>query len=102
MKISQPALGWSHPEWLVARWQKRWGDRKNRATAGMEQHAAENLRARQHAEIPKLPESELGDHGTRPSEFKDAGNLLARWREENVEYDFVRRDWTRAKTWSLN
>ena len=25
LKISQPALGWSHPEWLVARWQKRWG-----------------------------------------------------------------------------
>src|SRR5271163_2940184 len=22
LKISQPALGWSHPEWLVARWQK--------------------------------------------------------------------------------
>ena len=25
MKTTQPALGWSHPEWLVARWQKRWG-----------------------------------------------------------------------------
>jgi 16S rRNA (cytosine967-C5)-methyltransferase len=24
---------------------------------------------------------------------KDAGDLLARWRAENVEYDFVRRDW---------
>ena len=23
----------------------------------------------------------------------DAGKLLAQWREENVEYDFVRRDW---------
>ena len=28
LKISQPALGWSHPEWLVARWQKRWGAEK--------------------------------------------------------------------------
>jgi 16S rRNA (cytosine967-C5)-methyltransferase len=25
--------------------------------------------------------------------LRDAGDLLARWREENVEYDFVRRDW---------
>src|SRR5208283_1270670 len=24
LKAKQPALGWSHPEWLVARWQKRW------------------------------------------------------------------------------
>jgi len=28
LKISQPALGWSQPEWLVARWQKRWGAEK--------------------------------------------------------------------------
>ena len=49
LKISQPALGWSHPEWLVARWQKRWGAERTRAIAGMEQHAAENLCARQHA-----------------------------------------------------
>jgi 16S rRNA (cytosine967-C5)-methyltransferase len=35
----------------------------------------------------------LGARVTRPSEFKDAGDLLARWRDENVEYDFVRRDW---------
>src|SRR5208283_3485848 len=25
LKTTQPALGWSHPEWLVARWQQRWG-----------------------------------------------------------------------------
>jgi 16S rRNA (cytosine967-C5)-methyltransferase len=29
---------------------------------------------------------------TRPT-FENAGDLLTRWREENVEYDFVRRDW---------
>jgi 16S rRNA (cytosine967-C5)-methyltransferase len=28
LKTTQPALGWSHPEWLVARWQKRWGIEK--------------------------------------------------------------------------
>ena len=26
--------------------------------------------------------------------MSDAGDLLARWREENVEYDFFTRDWT--------
>jgi 16S rRNA (cytosine967-C5)-methyltransferase len=25
--------------------------------------------------------------------LKDAGDLLTQWRDENVEYDFVRRDW---------
>jgi 16S rRNA (cytosine967-C5)-methyltransferase len=35
----------------------------------------------------------FGARGTRPSELKDAGDLLTRWRDENVEYDFVRRDW---------
>ena len=28
LKISHPALGWSHPEWLVARWQKHFGVEK--------------------------------------------------------------------------
>ncbi len=28
LKISRPALGWSHPEWLVARWQKNLGVEK--------------------------------------------------------------------------
>ena len=49
LKISQPALGWSHPEWLVARWQKHFGAEKTARLAGMEQHAAENLCSRQHA-----------------------------------------------------
>jgi len=26
LRLRQPALGYSHPEWLVARWQQRWGD----------------------------------------------------------------------------
>jgi len=71
LKISQPALGWSHPEWLVARWQKRWD-------------------AERTAQL-------LAWNNTPPKTFArvnvlktDAGKLLEKWREEGVEYDFVR------------
>jgi 16S rRNA (cytosine967-C5)-methyltransferase len=30
LKASEPALGYSHPEWLVERWQHRWGPEKTR------------------------------------------------------------------------
>jgi 16S rRNA (cytosine967-C5)-methyltransferase len=73
LKISQPASGWSHPEWLLARWQKRWG---------LEQTA-----------------QLLAWNNTPPKTFArvntlktDAGKLLEKWRGENVEYDFVRRE----------
>jgi len=72
LKISQPALGWSHPEWLVERWQKRRGVEKTTAL--------------------------LEWNNTPPKTFAranalktDAGKLLEKWRDENVEYDFVRR-----------
>jgi 16S rRNA (cytosine967-C5)-methyltransferase len=71
LKTTQPALGWSHPEWLVVRWQKRWG-------------------AEQTAQL-------LEWNNTPPKTFArvntlktDAGKLLEKWRDENVEYDFVR------------
>jgi 16S rRNA (cytosine967-C5)-methyltransferase len=31
LKREQPALGYSHPEWLWQRWRSRWGDEKARA-----------------------------------------------------------------------
>ncbi|HEY2953368.1 MAG TPA: 16S rRNA (cytosine(967)-C(5))-methyltransferase RsmB, partial [Verrucomicrobiae bacterium] len=30
LKLTQPALGYSHPDWLCARWQLRWGEEKVR------------------------------------------------------------------------
>ncbi len=74
LKVSQPALGWSHPEWLVARWRQRWGDE----------------RTRQLLEWNDTPPKTFA----RINTFKaDPGKLLTQWRDENVEYDFVRRDW---------
>jgi 16S rRNA (cytosine967-C5)-methyltransferase len=73
LKISQPALGWSHSEWLVARWQKRWGIEK---TASL-------------LEWNNTPPKTFARVNTLKT---DAGKLLEKWRDENVEYDFVRRE----------
>ncbi len=73
LKISQPAPGWSHPEWLVARWQKCWG--LERTTQLL---AWNNTPPKTFARVNHLR--------------TDAGKLLEKWRAENVEYDFVRRD----------
>ena len=99
LKTMQPALAWSHPEWLVARWQKRWGIEKTASllewnNTPPKTFARVNTLKFGRAGSP-LPAEHHGNgaHGvTRPT-FDDAGDLLTRWREENVEYDFVRRDW---------
>jgi 16S rRNA (cytosine967-C5)-methyltransferase len=74
LKTTQPALGWSHPGWLVARWQKRWGIEKT--TLLLEWN---NTPPKTFARVNQLK--------------TDAGKLLEKWRDENVEYDFVRRGW---------
>jgi 16S rRNA (cytosine967-C5)-methyltransferase len=74
LKATQPALGYSHPEWLVRRWDARWGRDRT-------------------AEL-------LDWNNTPPKTFArvntlkvDAATLLPIWRDENVEYDFVQRGW---------
>ena len=99
LKISRPALGWSHPEWLVARWQKRWGAERTAQLLAWNNTPPKTfarfntLKSRR----DELHESHISDKsGTRiarPSQDEFAGTLLTRWRDENVEYDFVRRDW---------
>ena len=74
LKAQQPHLGYSHPEWLVTRWQKRWG--ADRAARLMEWN---NTPPKTFARVNTLK--------------ADAGRLLAQWRNEGVEYDFVLRDW---------
>jgi 16S rRNA (cytosine967-C5)-methyltransferase len=74
LKRTQPHLGYSHPEWLVARWQARWGA----------DHTAQLM------EWNNTPPKAFA----RVNMLKvDPGKLLTQWRDENVEYDFVRRDW---------
>jgi len=75
MKVSQPALGWSHPEWLVEKWRRQFGDEK----------------MRQLLEWNNTPPMTFARVNTLKT---DAGKLVERWREENVEYDFFTRDWT--------
>ena len=74
LKISDPATGYSHPQWLVEKWQKRFGGEKTR----------------QLLEWNNTPPKTFARVNTLKT---DAGKLVEKWREENVEYDFVRRDW---------
>jgi len=74
LKRTQPHLGYSHPEWLMSRWQARWGA----------EHTAQLM------EWNNTPPKAFARVNTLKA---DPGKLLAQWRDENVEYDFVRRDW---------
>ena len=74
LKASNPAIGHSHPQWLVDKWQKQFGDEK----------------LRQLLEWNNTPPKTFA----RVNALKtDAVKLVEKWREENVKYDFVRRDW---------
>jgi 16S rRNA (cytosine967-C5)-methyltransferase len=137
LKITEPHTGYSHPEWLVARWQKRWGAEKtaqlmewnntppktfarindlkftpdqNSPDAGSARHSGRAENAPQIKTPPTSPTagttfpSQPRSGGDGRGEVvlraqgdisipKDAGGLLTLWRNENVDYDFVRRDW---------
>ncbi|MCU0782470.1 MAG: 16S rRNA (cytosine(967)-C(5))-methyltransferase RsmB [Verrucomicrobia bacterium] len=103
LKVSQPALGWSHPEWLVERWRKRWGDEHTRqllewnntppktfARVNMLKFGSGRARHSVRAEVAL---NQSGAHGVSRPTMENAGDLLTQWRDEDVEYDFVRHDW---------
>lgn len=75
LKVKQPALGCSHPDWLVERWQQRWG--AERVTQLLTWN---NTPPKTYARLNTLR--------------TDAATLLERWRNERVDYDFFTRDWT--------
>ena len=74
LKNSKPAIGFSQPEWLVEKWRKNFGDENTRQLL-----AWNNLPPKTFARVNTLK--------------TDAEKLVEKWRDENVEYDFVRRDW---------
>ncbi len=76
LKASEPHLGYSHPEWLVARWRDRWGP-----------HPAAQL-----MEWNNTPPTTFARVNTLKT---DPARLLQQWREEGVEYDFFLREWFR-------
>jgi 16S rRNA (cytosine967-C5)-methyltransferase len=104
LKISQPALGWSHPEWLVARWQKRWGEERTRALLRWNNTPAKTFArvntlkvasgGARHSVRVEASLNQPGAHEVTRSTLENAGDLLAFWREENVDCDFFTRDWT--------
>lgn len=75
LRTTQPALGWSHPEWLVEKWRARYPE-------------ADTLRLLEWNNTPAKIFARLNTLRA------DAAKLIAQWREENVDYDFVTRDWT--------
>ncbi len=75
LKKSNPAVGWSHPAWLVDRW-----------TAQLGPEATQSLLAWNNSPAPVY---------ARVNTLKtDAARLIQVWRTEGVDYDFARYDWT--------
>ena len=72
LKNDQPALGYSHPEWLCERWQKRWGGEKLR-------------RLLEWNNTPPVTYARLNTLRATSEE------LAQRWEEEGVR--FVPRQW---------
>lgn len=75
LKHQQPAVGWSHPGWLVERWR-----------AGFGEQATQRL-----LEWNNTPPQTFARVNTLRT---DAGKLVETWRAENVDYDFVIHPWT--------
>jgi len=78
LRDTQPALGYSHPEWLVDKWTARWG-------------ADDTRRLLEWNNTAPLTHVRVNILKTTPEA------LLERWRlKENVEYDFVTCPWADA------
>ena len=78
LKETNPAIAFSHPQWLVEKWEKRFGHEP----------------ALQLLEWNNRPPKTFARVNTLKI---DAGKLLERWRAENVECDFFRRDFLQSR-----
>lgn len=74
LRESNPAIGWSHPAWLIDRWQGRWG-------------REDTLRLLALNNTPPVI------FARRNTLRTDAISLTDRWRKEYVDFEPVHRDW---------
>jgi 16S rRNA (cytosine967-C5)-methyltransferase len=74
LRTEDPPTGHSHPAWCVQRWTARWD--ASRAARLLDWN---NLPPKTYARVNTLR--------------TDPGQLLERWRQEGVDYDFGRWDW---------
>jgi 16S rRNA (cytosine967-C5)-methyltransferase len=109
LKSTEPHLGYSHPEWLVARWEKRW--RRDQIVQLLEWN---NTPPKTYARVNTLPlfrqvhpsrefspaTVEPGSRLVRPVKESVEEVLLAQWREEKVDGEAVRHDWWENPEWS--
>ncbi len=99
IKRTQPHIGYSHPEWLVKRWQERWGVEKTAKLLEWNNTAPKTfarINSLRFGENPVANPARMPGATPRPfvdRKFRDAGDVLLQWRDEGVDYDFVRRDW---------
>ena len=78
LKTTLPAIGYSHPEWLVQKWTERWGAEDTRRLLEWDNTAPPVC-----ARVNTLK--------------TDPTQLIERWRlKEHVEYDFVPCSWADA------
>ncbi len=96
LKNTEPAVGYSHPEWLVVRWQKQFGSEKT-----CQLLESNNTPPKTFARLNTLnfgkPAAAADERRVRrgvPEKIQEAGDFLTFWRDEGVEYDFFTRDWT--------
>ena len=74
LRTSDPALGWSHPRWLVDRWAARLSPAELQTFL-----AWNNTPAVNYARVNAIK--------------ADTGRLIETWRNEGVDYDFTRWEW---------
>lgn len=75
LKASDPALGYSHPEWLTQRWLERWGTDKT-------------------TRLLEWDNTPPPTYARRNGLKADAAALRTRWKEEGVEFKECQWDWT--------
>jgi 16S rRNA (cytosine967-C5)-methyltransferase len=81
LKLKQQWLGYSHPEWLVSRWQQRWGNERTAQLLNWN-----NTPPKTYGRVNTLKYAGTKD---TPAEL-----LCDKWRHEGVEAEFLTRDWT--------